>query len=267
VIEDIWIPSRRVDLRRSRTYHGNATTVLESRSNVTRTIVITGGTGGLGTALAARLLDGGARLAVTYLLPDEASRFEDRFGQDEERIMLRRVDATDAGAIAEFIGEVKSTWGPFHGLAALVGGWAGGRDVDATDDVRFERMIDLNLRSTFNAVRASVPLLREAEYGRIVLVGSRDAVDAPPGQAAFNMAKAGVMALGRTIARELEATNVTATVLLPTVIDTPATRAALPYADYVDWPTPDEIAAVTVYLLSEEAGVMNGAMVPVYGRA
>lgn len=234
---------------------------------MTRTIVITGGTGGLGTALAARLLDSDTRLAVTYLLPDEASGFEEEFGQDDSRIMLRRVDATDPAAIGEFVGEVKSTWGPFHGLAALVGGWAGGRDVESTDDVRLERMLDLNLRSTFNAVRACIPLLREAEYGRIVLVGSRDAIESPPGQAAFNMAKAGVMALGRTVARELEATNVTATVLLPTVIDTPATRAALPYADYVDWPTPAEISGVAAFLLTEEAGVMNGAMVPVYGKA
>lgn len=234
---------------------------------VTRTIVITGGTGGLGTALTKRLLDAGARVAVTYLLPDEAARFEETFGQDETRVMLRRVDATDPAALGAFVGEVKSLWGPFEGLAALVGGWAGGRDVEDTDDVRFERMLDLNLRSAFNAVRASIPLLREARYGRIVLVGSRSAIEAPPGQAAFNMAKAGVMALGQTVARELEPTNVTATVLLPTVIDTPATRAALPYADYVNWPTPDEISAVAAYLLSEEAGVMNGAMVPVYGKA
>ena len=234
---------------------------------MTRTIVITGGTGGLGTALAHRLLGSDVRLAVTYLMPEEASRFEDELGVDESRMMLRRVDATDPTAVNDFVSDVKAKWGPFHGLAALVGGWAGGRDVEATDDVRFERMIDLNLRSAFNTVRAAVPLLRESEYGRIVLVGSRDAVDAPPGQAAFNMSKAGVMALGRTVARELEPTNVTATVLLPTVIDTPATRAALPYADYVNWPTPDEISAVAAYLLSEEAGVMNGAMVPVYGKA
>lgn len=234
---------------------------------MSRTIVITGGTGGLGVALADRLLAEDCRLAVTYLLPDEAAAFEERFGQDESQIVLRRVDATDPAAMSDFVGEVKALWGPFHGLAALVGGWAGGRDVESTDDVRLERMLDLNLRSTFNAVRASIPLLREAEFGRIVLVGSRDAIEAPPGQAAFNMAKAGVMALGKTLARELEPTNVTATVLLPTVIDTPATRAALPYADYVDWPTPEEISGVAAFLLSEEAGVMNGAMVPVYGKA
>ena len=234
---------------------------------MTRTIVITGGTGGLGTALVSRLLEQDARLAVSYLLPGEASEFEKVHGIDNDRIMLRRVDATNGEAVATFMKEVDTEWGPISGLAALVGGWAGGRDVEHTDDVRFERMIDLNLRSSFNAVRAAVPHLKDAPFGRIVLVGSRAGFENPPGQAAFNMAKAGVMALGHTVAAELEPTSVTASVLVPSVIDTPATRATLPYADYVNWPTPDEIAAVGAFLLSEEAGVLNGAMVPVYGRS
>jgi len=233
---------------------------------VNRTAVITGGTGALGTALCARLLDRGYRLAVTYLVPDEAARFEERFEVDDDRLMLRRCDATDAEAVRDLFDEIGETWGAIDGLAALVGGWAGGRDVEETDDVRFERMLDLNLRSAFYATRAAIPHLKRAEWGRIVLVGSRAAFDAPTGQAAFNMAKAGVVALGRTLAHELDSTEVTATVLLPSVIDTPATRAALPFADYVDWPTPDEIAAVAEFLLSEEAGVMNGAVVPVYGK-
>ncbi len=231
-----------------------------------RTAVITGGTGALGTALCARLLDRGYRLAVTYLVPDEAARFEERFEVDDDRLMLRRCDATDAEAVRDLFDEIGETWGAIDGLAALVGGWAGGRDVEETDDVRFERMLDLNLRSAFYANRAAIPHLKRAEWGRIVLVGSRAAFDAPTGQAAFNMAKAGVVALGRSLAHELDSTEVTATVLLPSVIDTPATRAALPFADYVDWPTPDEIAAVAEFLLSEEAGVMNGAVVPVYGK-
>lgn len=233
---------------------------------MTRSIVITGGTGGLGTALAKRLAGPDTRLAITYLLPDEAAAFEQEVGYDEERMMLRRVDSTNAEALAGFMAEVADTWGPFHGLASLVGVWAGGRDVEGTDDLRFDRMIDINLRSAFYATRAAVPHLKAAEYGRIVLVGSRAAIDTPAGQAAFNAAKAGVMALGGTLAAELESTEVTASVLVPSVIDTPATRATLPYADYVDWPTPDEIAAVAEFLLSEEAAVMNGALVPVYGR-
>jgi NAD(P)-dependent dehydrogenase (short-subunit alcohol dehydrogenase family) len=234
---------------------------------VERTIAITGGTGGLGTALANRLLAKGARLAISYLLPDEAARFEEEVDTDERNVMMRRVDATDHQAVEHFFNETVDQFGHVDGVAALVGGWAGGRDVEATDDVRFERMIDLNLRSTFNTLRAAIPHLKQAPFGRIVTVGSRAALENPAGQAAFNMAKAGVMSLGLSIAAELEPTDVTSAVLVPSVIDTPATRSTLPYADYVNWPTPDEIAAVTEFLLSEEAGVMNGALVPVYGRS
>ncbi|HJQ76620.1 MAG TPA: SDR family NAD(P)-dependent oxidoreductase [Acidimicrobiia bacterium] len=234
---------------------------------MSKTVVITGGTGGLGTALVRRLVRSEYKIAVTYLLPDEAQTFENEFEVDEESVSLTRVDCTNPEAVNAFIKEVAERWGAIHALCSLVGGWAGGRDVEETDDLRFERMLDLNLRSAFYAARAVIPHLREAEWGRIVLIGSRGAVDFPEAQAAFNIAKAGVVALGRSIATEMEGTEVTANVLMPSVIDTPATRRSLPYADYVDWPTPDEIAAVAEFLLSEESGVMNGAMIPVYGRA
>lgn len=234
---------------------------------VSKTVVITGGTGGLGTALVRRLMAKDYRLAVTYLLPEEAKAFESKFDVDEDRVVLTRVDCTNPESVNSYMKRVVDQWGAIHGLCALVGGWAGGRDVEETDDVRFERMLDLNLRSAFYAVRAAVPHLKEAEWGRIILVGSRGAIDFFEAQAAFNIAKAGVAALGQSVATELESTGVTANVLVPSVIDTPATRQSLPYADYVNWPTPDEIAAVIEFLLSEESGVINGALLPVYGRA
>ncbi len=233
---------------------------------MTRNVVITGGTGGLGTALVRRLHRQDYRLAITYLLPAEAQQFEEEFDVDDEKIVLRRVDATNPEQINAFFGELAGTWGSIHGVCALVGGWAGGRDVEETDDVRLERMIDLNLRSAFYTVRAALPHLTKADWGRIVLVGSRAAIDNPAGQAAFNIAKAGVMSLGLTVAQELVGTNVTANVLMPNVIDTPATRQAYPHADYVNWPTPDEIASVIEFILEERSHVMNGALVPVYGK-
>lgn len=230
-------------------------------------VVITGGTGGLGTALIRRLINEDYRLAVTYLLPEEAADFEEKFDVDEDRLILSRVDATNAEAVNTLMKDVADRWGAINGLCALVGGWAGGRDVDETDDVRLERMLDLNLRSAFYATRAVIPYLKEAGWGRIILIGSRGAVDFPTGQATFNIAKAGVVALAKSAAQELDGTGVTANVLMPSVIDTSATRASLPYADYVNWPTSDEIAAVAKFLLSDESGVMTGALVPVYGRA
>lgn len=232
-----------------------------------KTVVITGGTGGLGTALVRRLVEGHYRLAVTYLMPEEATRFEEEFDIDEDRLLLLRVDATNAEAVNSLMKSVADRWGAIHGLCSLVGGWAGGRDVAETDDLRFERMLDLNLRSAFFAVRAAVPFLVEAGWGRIITVGSRAVLESPTGQAAFNIAKSGVVSLTKSVADELDGTGVTANVLMPSVIDTPATRLSLPYADYVNWPTPDEIAAVVHFLLSDEAGVINGSEIPVYGRA
>ena len=230
------------------------------------TAVITGGTGGLGTALVRRLLRHDYRLAVSYLLPDEADRFERELDIDEDKLTLRRVDASNPEAVNGFMKEMADHLGQINVVTALVGGWAGGRDVEETDDVRFERMLDLNLRSAFYAARAAIPYLRQADWGRLLLIGSRAAFDNPPGQAAFNIAKAGVVALGKTVAQELDGTKVTSNVLLPSVIDTPAMRATAPYADYMNWPTPDEIAAVAEFLISENSGVMTGAAVPVYGR-
>jgi NAD(P)-dependent dehydrogenase (short-subunit alcohol dehydrogenase family) len=231
-----------------------------------RVIVLTGGTGGLGTAVVKRLADQDYRFAVTYLVPEEARRFEKEVGVDEDRLMLSRVDATNTSEIADFFQQVVERFGAVHVVCSLVGGWAGGRDVEETDDVRFDRMIDVNLRSAFATVRAAVPHLKKSGWGRILLVGSRAAAEAPAGQAAFNVAKAGVAVLGMTVAQELEGTGVTANVIVPSVIDTPATRKALPFADYIDWPTPDEIAAVIDFALSDASAVISGALIPVYGR-
>ncbi len=233
---------------------------------MTKNVVITGGTGGLGTALVRRLQKKDYRLAVTYLLPAEAEEFEKEFDTDGDHITLMRVDATNAEQVNSFFATVSERLGAIHGVCALVGGWAGGRDIEETDDVRFERMLDLNLRSTFYTVRAALPHLKAADWGRLVLVGSRAAIENPESQGAFNISKAGVVSMGLTLAEELQGTNVTSNVLMPSVIDTPATRRSFPHADYVTWPTPDEIAAVIEFILEEDSGVMNGALVPVYGK-
>lgn len=227
--------------------------------------VLTGGTGGLGREFARSLADKGYRLAITYLIPEEADEVERMLDLGEDRLLLRRIDCTDAEAVTDFVKQANETFGRINALGALVGGWLGGRDVEETDDVRFERMIDLNLRTAFHAARAVIPFMRESSWGRIVMIGSRAAIDPAGGQVAYNVAKAGVIALARTIAQETGDANITANVLLPTVIDTPAFREAIPFADYVDWPTPREIAAVFAFLASKESSIVNGAMIPVSG--
>lgn len=229
--------------------------------------ILTGGTGGLGRETAQLLAGRGYRLAITYLVPEEANEVEELLGLDEERLLLRRVDCSDSAAVDEFVEETITTFGAINVVVCLVGGWAGGRDVEDTDDVRFERMLDLNLRTSFNAARATIPHLRAAGWGRIIMIGSRSALEPPSGQAMYNAAKAGVIALSQSIAEEVAGSEITSNVVLPALIDTPAFREVVPFANYVDWPTPGEIAAVIGFLASPDSGVINGAMIPVYGSS
>jgi NAD(P)-dependent dehydrogenase (short-subunit alcohol dehydrogenase family) len=228
--------------------------------------IVPGGTGSVGRCLVPLLIARGFNVAATYLLPEEATELEEELDLDEDRLILRRVDCTDADAVKSFVTEAREAFGPINVMASLVGGWAGGRDVAETDDVRLDRMLDLNLRTAWNASRASIPLMSQ-DWGRIILMGSKHAVDCPAGQAAYNIAKAGVMTLAKSIAIELLDTNTTCNALLPSVINTDATRAALPYADYVNWPQPSEIADVIDFVASPESKVVNGAFLPVWGSA
>lgn len=228
--------------------------------------VIPGGTGSVGCCLVPMLIEREFKVAVTYLIPEEATALEERMGLDEDRLIIRRVDASDADSVSSFFAEAVDNFGSINVMASLVGGWSGGRDVQETDDVRLDRMLDLNLKTAWNTTRAAIPYMSE-EWGRIILMGSKHSQETPAGQAAYNLAKAGVLALSRSVAVELLDTNTTCNTLLPSVINTEATRSALPYADYVNWPQPEEIADVINFLASRESKVINGGGVPVWGSA
>ncbi len=228
--------------------------------------VIPGGTGSVGRCLVPMLLDRGFNVAASYLLPEEATALESETEYEEDRLIIRRVDVTDADAVSALFSEAYDSFGPINVMASLVGGWAGGRDVAETGHVRLNRMLDLNLKTAWNTTKAAIPLMAE-DWGRIILMGSKQSLEAPAGQAAYNMAKAGVLALARSVAAELLDTNTTCNTVMPSVINTEATRAALPYADYVNWPKPRDIAEVINFLASEKSKVINGGAVPAWGSA
>lgn len=228
--------------------------------------VVPGGTGSVGRHLIPLLLERDFKVASTYLLPHEATALEERVDFDEDRLILRRVDCADAEAVNDFFDECASAFGPINVMASLVGGWAGGRDVAETSDVRLDHMLDLNLRTAWNTSRAAIPHMSE-DWGRIILMSSKHAIDCPAGQAAYNIAKAGVLTLARSIAIELLDTTTTSNALMPSVINTDSTREALPFADYVNWPQPAEIADVIAFMASRKSSVINGSFVPVWGSA
>jgi NAD(P)-dependent dehydrogenase (short-subunit alcohol dehydrogenase family) len=161
---------------------------------------------------------------------------------------------------------VIARFGKIDVLAHLVGGFAGGQTVADTDDATFRRMFDMNLNSAFHILRAVIPHMRHARSGRIIAIGSRAAEDPGPSVGAYSASKAALVSLIRTVAIENKDAGITANVILPGTIDTPANRKAMSGADTSAWVQPASIASLIVWLASDAGKDVTGAAIPVYGR-
>jgi NAD(P)-dependent dehydrogenase (short-subunit alcohol dehydrogenase family) len=228
-----------------------------------RTILVTGGTGALGSAVVGAFLDAGWRAAVTWIDPTELERVTERDG-----LVLLEADLFDEQAVERAVAQAAGdASAPLRAVANLVGGYAGGARVHETAPEDFERQLALNLRPTFLVTRAALPRLIDAGGGGIVCVSTRAAVQPFSGAAGYIVSKAAVIAFVRTVATEYRDDGVRCNAILPSVIDTPANRAAQPDADHSRWVAPAEIAQVVRFLCSDESAPVSGAEVPVYGRA
>ena len=225
-----------------------------------RVVLITGATGGLGAAVTQVFLDAGATVAAV-------SRPSGRAGPADSRVLSIEADVTTTGGARSAVDAVLAKASRVDALIHLVGGFAGGRPVSETDDATWRQMMNLNLHSAFYMTRAVLPHMIEGRRGRIVAVGSRTGVEPAAGLAAYGVSKAGLIALVRTVAAEVKHSGITANVVLPSVIDTPANRASNPSADPSKWVKPDAIARLLLWLASDEAADVNGAVIPIYGRA
>ena len=225
--------------------------------------IVTGGTGGLGSAVVARLLDDGWRVVVPWIVEHELSR-----APQQEGLELLRADLFDADAVAAVVGEAAGvSEAPLRGVVNLVGGFAAGGRIHETPIEEFERQFRLNLRPTYLVTAAAVPHLLEHGRGSIVCVGTRAAVQPFSGAAGYISSKAAVIAFAQAVAAEYRHDGIRCNVILPSVIDTPANRASMPKADHEKWVKPAEIAGVIAHLLSDDSMPVSGAAVPVYGRA
>jgi NAD(P)-dependent dehydrogenase (short-subunit alcohol dehydrogenase family) len=228
-----------------------------------RTALVTGGTGGLGSAVVGRLLSDGWRVVVPWIVEAELERLESRDGLELVQADLfepESVKAVVAAAAAE-------TGAPLRGLVNLVGGFAVGGRIDATPIEEFESQFRLNLRPTYLVTQAALPQLLDAGGGSIVCVATRAALQPFKGAAGYIASKAAVIAFARAVSVEYRDDGVRCNAILPSVIDTPANRAAMPNADHDRWVKPTEIAGVIAHLLSDESRPVSGAEIPVYGRA
>ncbi len=225
------------------------------------TVLVTGGTGGLGGAVTESLLAAGWRVVVPTREP-----VRERTAQ-REGLEFVPADLLEPPSVAEAVGVAAGGPAPLRAVVNLVGGYAGGPRVHETEPGDFDRQLTLNLRPTFLVTKAALPRLIDAGGGALVYVSSRAAVQPFAGAAAYITAKAAVLAFAQAVAVEYRADGIRANTILPSVIDTPANRAAMPNADHSRWVPPEQLAAVIRFLCSEESAPTSGAAVPVYGRA
>jgi NAD(P)-dependent dehydrogenase (short-subunit alcohol dehydrogenase family) len=225
--------------------------------------LITGGTGGLGAAVTRAFLDGGWRVVVPVFDAAERERVP-----AHERLVLEPADLSDlestSAVTAIAAGDDEA---PLRAVVNLVGGFAEGGRVHETPVEDYESQLRLNLRPAYLVCQAAIPNLQAAGGGAIVCVSSRAALKPFPGAAGYIVAKAAVLAFVDVLAVEYRDDGIRANAILPSVIDTPANRRAMPDADHGRWVAPEQIASVVRVLCEDGSGIVSGAHVPVYGRA
>ncbi|HLX86721.1 MAG TPA: SDR family NAD(P)-dependent oxidoreductase [Terriglobales bacterium] len=230
-----------------------------------KVVLITGGTGGLGRAVSLAFLAEGATVVVTYRAAKELDDLKAAAGASGTLLSGLAVDVTDETAVRSLVGSILEKQSRLDVLVNTVGAYAGGIPLWELETKTFNQMLDLNLRAGYTLARAVVPVMLKQKSGAIVNVAAKAAIDHGAGASAYAASKAGAVALMDSLAAEVKGSGVRVNSILPSIIDTEVNRKAMPNADFAKWPKPADIARVILFLCSDEAKVVQGAAIPVYG--
>jgi NAD(P)-dependent dehydrogenase (short-subunit alcohol dehydrogenase family) len=231
-----------------------------------RVILIAGATGDVGSAVVREFATRSkAKLALVSRSEEKLEQLVRDVGLSKERTFVHPADVTNPDEVEALVAAVLDHYGRLHALLNTVGGWMGGKRVEDTSLEDWNRMMTLNLHSAFLLSRAVLPPLLEAGWGRIVHTSSKSAVEPRSTVGGYAVSKMGVITLTEVIAASLKDTGVTANVVLPSTIDTPANRLAMPSADFGRWVPPEHIAETMHFLCSDAAASIHGARIPIYG--
>ncbi len=230
--------------------------------------IITGGTGGLGSAVVAELLAAGATVAVPMRDQDELKSLREKLNLPADAPLSgAEVDLTDEAAVQDYVNQIAADQGGIDILINIAGGFGGGKPVHKAGWAIWEEQLALNLKTSVVSCAAAIPHMIARGGGSIVNISSRTATDSGKNVAAYAASKRAILQLTEALAAELRDEFITVNAILPSVIDTPANRKSMPKADHERWVTPAEIAAVIRFLVGPEARIISGAAIPVYGRA
>jgi NAD(P)-dependent dehydrogenase (short-subunit alcohol dehydrogenase family) len=228
--------------------------------------LVAGGTGALGRAVATAFAREGARVIVTYRHQQEFDAFISQSKTDGYEATGVMVDATDPAGVARMVEDILAKRGALDILVNTIGAYHGGKRIWEEDPSAYEQMMSLNLKAGFALARAVIPAMIRQNRGWIVNVSSRAAYGKSPGAALYAASKAGALALFDSLAEEVKPYPISVNSVVPSIFDTPANRQAMPKADYTNWPKPEDIADVILFLCSPQARIVHGAAIPVYGR-
>lgn len=230
-----------------------------------KVVLVAGGTGGLGRAVSLAFLREGARTVVTYRIEEEFAALRKSAGEVASLLEGHRVDVTDEAAVGQLVNQVVGRFGRIDAMVNTVGGYAGGIKLWELETKTFDQMLALNLWAGYVLSRTAVVPMLNQKHGAIVNVAAKAALDHGGGAAAYAASKAAAVALIDSLAADVKGTGVRINSVLPSIIDTEANRRAMPDADFGSWPKPEDIAGVILFLASDEARVIHGAAIPVYG--
>jgi NAD(P)-dependent dehydrogenase (short-subunit alcohol dehydrogenase family) len=226
-----------------------------------RVAVVCGGTGALGQSVTSRLVAAGATVAIPYAVPAELDALRRRLGPAAEGLYTAPADVTDETAVASFVEGVLAHHRRIDVLVNGVGGFAGG-DLASTSLAEWQRMMALNVTSAVIGCRAVLPAMTAAGYGRIVNIASRAVVPPQGGFIAYTVSKAAVITLTQALAREV-ARGITVNAVMPSTMDTPGNRQAMPDADRSAWVSTEAVAELIAFLASDAAAAVSGAAIPI----
>ncbi len=231
-------------------------------SATSRVVVVSGGAGGVGLAVTQAFAGQGDRV---FIVEREQARVNCAAHLNDQ-VRFVPTDVTDEISVSATCAAIQAQGGRLDVLVNVVGGYQAGQPIHELDASTWDFMMQLNLKSAFLMSKHAARLMIPRQWGRIINFSARAARDTAANAGAYAVSKAGVLALTEVQAKELLAFHITVNAVLPSIVDTPANRQAMPEADFDRWPKADEVAHVVRFLASEDAALISGVGIPVYGR-
>src|SRR6267154_438967 len=228
--------------------------------------IITGAVGNLGTGTARAFQQAGAKTVLVDRSADRMTSVFADLSKSEDHLLAGGVNLSDPDSLGQLIEQTLARFGRVDVLVNTVGAFRGGKPLHEADPVDWDFLFNANVRTTLMCCRAVIPQMLKQKGGRIINVSSREGLEAHARYAAYSAAKSAVLRLTESLAAELKTSDINVNCIMPSVIDTPQNRVAMPNADFSKWVAPEAIADVIAFLASDASRAMHGAAVPVYGK-